>query len=61
MDRDPGKTYDQPLDVDVYEGEVVIFGPGPAGIALTANAAAETAARLTEAARRARLPSSPPA
>jgi hypothetical protein len=53
MDRDPTATYDQPLEIDTFDGEVVIFGPGAAGIALTASAAAQTAARLAEAAERA--------
>jgi hypothetical protein len=43
-------AYVQPLDVQVYEGEVVVTGPGAVDIALTASAAAETAQRLAAAA-----------
>lgn len=51
--RDPGQTYDRPLEVDVHGIEVVITGPGPNGIALTAQAAAESASRLAAAAQKA--------
>lgn len=47
---DPAKTYDEPLQVEIHGNEVVIFGPGPNGIALTARAAAISATRLAEAA-----------
>jgi hypothetical protein len=40
---------DQPLDVDPFEGEVVITGPGHVAIALTPSAAAQTAERLAAA------------
>ena len=46
-------AYDQPLEVDTQEGEVVIVGPGPAAIALTPQAAAASAERLAAAARQA--------
>ena len=51
MKPDPQDTYDQPLEVTTHGGEVVITGPGAAGIALTASAAATTAERLAKAAR----------
>ena len=53
--HDPAQTYDRPLEVDVHGVEVVITGPGPNGIALTAQAAAESAKRLATAARRAAM------
>jgi hypothetical protein len=53
MTHDPGRTYDQPLEVETYEGEVVITGPFATGYALTPQAAAQTAKRLARAARRA--------
>ena len=53
MSSDPRKAYDQPLEVDTHGGEVVIMGPGPAGISLTARAAAKSARRLADAARKA--------
>ena len=53
MRQDLADTYDEPFDVDVLDGEVVILGPGSAGIALTAAAAAESARRLAAAARNA--------
>ena len=56
-----GATYEQPLDIDIHDGEVVILGPGPLGVALTAEAAAQTARRLAEAAGRALSRPSPQA
>jgi NADPH-dependent 2,4-dienoyl-CoA reductase/sulfur reductase-like enzyme len=53
MNRDPQETYDQPLEVVTLGQDVVITGPGPAGIALTAAAAAVSAKLLAEAAREA--------
>lgn len=53
MINDPGRTYEEPLDVETYEGEVVITGPASAGFALTPEAAALTAMRLARAARQA--------
>jgi len=53
MTRDAANTYDQPLEVEAYAGEVVITGPASVGFALTAAAAAETADRLALAARHA--------
>ena len=48
------EPYAEPLAVGVIEDEVVVTGPGATGVALTADAAAETAQRLEAAARRAR-------
>lgn len=53
MGSDPGGTYDRPLEIDTHGGEVVITGPGPQSIALTAKAAAQSADRLAAAARQA--------
>ncbi|HEY1927621.1 MAG TPA: hypothetical protein VGG92_09160 [Caulobacteraceae bacterium] len=53
MTGDPGRTYDEPLDVETYEGEVVITGPAATSYALTPQAAARTATRLAQAARQA--------
>jgi len=48
-------AYDQPLSVEVYEGEVVLrTGDGPFAVSLTPDAAAKTAEGLAEAAERAR-------
>jgi len=48
-------AFDTPLDVTVVEGEVVVTAPkGAASIALTPDAAKETAERLDAAADRAR-------
>lgn len=52
MTKDPGRTYEEPLEVEIYEGEVVITGPA-GGFALTSEAAAQTAMRLAQAARQA--------
>jgi hypothetical protein len=46
-------AYEQPLEVDAHDGEVVIVGPGAAAIALTPGAAAVSAGRLAAAAKRA--------
>jgi len=47
-------AYSQPLLVDVIDGEVVIRGPeGPTGVSLTPAAAALSAQRIADAARRA--------
>ena len=46
-------AYDQPLEVDTQDGEVVIIGPGAAAIALTPGAAAVSAGRLAAAAKKA--------
>lgn len=46
--------YAEPLSVEVFDGEVVVRSTnGPLGISLTPGAAAETAARLAEAAAQA--------
>jgi hypothetical protein len=45
------KAYDQPLCVEICEGEIVIRArDGPLGISLTADAAAKTAEQLAAAA-----------
>lgn len=45
------KAYDRALEVEVYDGEVVLRAiDGPTGVSLTPRAAAETAAKLTKAA-----------
>lgn len=46
-----GDAYDQPLDIETHNGEVVITGPGATSMALTAKAAAVSADRLAQAAR----------
>jgi hypothetical protein len=46
-----GDTYDQPLNIETLNGEVVITGPGATSLALTAKAAAASADRLAQAAR----------
>ena len=51
---DTGQALSQPLLVDVIDGEVVIRAPeGPTGVSLTPAAAALTAQRIADAARRA--------
>lgn len=48
------EAYEEPLAVQVCDGEVVLSTPnGPFGVSLTASAAARTAENLAEAARRA--------
>jgi hypothetical protein len=44
------EAYAEPMRVGVVDGEVVVTGPGAVGVALTADAADETAARLRAAA-----------
>ena len=51
MTRDLQEAYREPLAVETFDDEVVITGPGPIGISMTASAAAETARRLALAAR----------
>jgi hypothetical protein len=47
-------AYDQPLSVEVFDGEVVVrAATGPMAIALTPRAAAATAEQLAQAAERA--------
>ena len=45
------EAYQEPLAVGVVDHEVVVTGPGAVGVALTPEAAAETAERLHAAAR----------
>lgn len=49
----PLTPFDEPSQVDPVDGEVTLRGPGPTGIAMTPQAARETAARLAAAAARA--------
>lgn len=50
-------AYDEPLDVEICEGEVVVTAPrGAVAVSLTVEAAAETARRLEEAVRQAAQP-----
>jgi hypothetical protein len=45
------RAYDEPLTVEVFEGEIVLrASSGPFGVSLTASAALQTAERLGEAA-----------
>ncbi len=46
------KAYDTPTNVSVVRGEVVLDGPDGVGLSMTAEAAAETGKRLSEAAER---------
>ena len=46
-------AYDQPLEIDTHEGEVVIVGPGATAVSLTPQAAAVSAERLAAAAKKA--------
>lgn len=46
-------AYDQPLEIDTHDGEVVIVGPGATAVALTPQAAAVSAERLAAAAKKA--------
>jgi len=47
-------AHDEPLVVGVVEDDIVLTGDGRVGIALTPEAAAETAERLRAAAKRVR-------
>ena len=51
------KPYSEPMTVQPIEGEVVVLGPNAVGVALTPDAAEESARRLAEAARQARTQS----
>lgn len=44
--------FDEPMRATVAEGAIVVLGPGGVGVALTPDAARESARRLTEAANR---------
>ncbi|MFC3068383.1 hypothetical protein [Phenylobacterium soli] len=54
MAIDPRVAFDEPLNVTVAEGVVVITGPDAAALALTPEAADTSAERLREAAQEAR-------
>ncbi|HEY8571966.1 hypothetical protein [Phenylobacterium sp.] len=54
------EAYPEPMTVSVIEGEVVILGPDAVSVALTPEAAEESARRLIAAARQARAPSQEP-
>lgn len=49
----PLTPFDEPSQVEPVDGEVTVNGPGPTGVALTPQAARQTAARLAAAAERA--------
>ncbi len=48
-------AFQSPMRVHVVEGEVVILGPDSTSVALTPDAAEESARRLLEAAHKARI------
>jgi len=52
-DGEPDGLYERPLDIITYKTAVVITGPGVMNLAMTAEAAEQTAALLLEAAKRA--------
>ena len=43
---DPLAPFDEPMTIEVIEGEVVFIGPGPIAFSMTLQAARETAQRL---------------
>jgi hypothetical protein len=47
---DPEDLYERPLDIATYKNAVVIKGPGVISLAMTAEAATETAILLLKAA-----------
>lgn len=55
-----GSAYEQPMTVTTVDGEVVVLGPAPLAVALTPEAAEESARRLAAAAEQARRESRPP-
>lgn len=61
MASDPKKAFDEPLNVRVAEGAVVILGPDAAALALTPEAAERSAERLRDAAQEARTTGGEPA
>lgn len=48
------RPFSEPMTAQPVEGEVVVLGPDSVGVALTPEAAEESARRLAEAARLAR-------
>jgi hypothetical protein len=50
----PDDLYDKPIDVAVYRGAVVMFGPGGVALAMSVDAAERSAELLQAAARKAR-------
>lgn len=48
------KPFSEPMTAQPVEGEVVVLGPDSVGVALTPDAAEESARRLAKAAREAR-------
>lgn len=48
------KPFSEPMTAQPVDGEVVVLGPDSVGVALTPDAAEESARRLVEAARQAR-------
>jgi hypothetical protein len=58
MTMDPyKKPFSEPMTAQAVDGEVVVLGPDSVGVALTPDAAEESARRLVEAAQRARTQS----
>lgn len=55
----PNATFQVPLDVETFHGEVVVTGPGAVSFALSPLAAARTAERLAAAARALENPALP--
>ena len=57
----PGRpAFDEPSEVVVIEGEVVVTGPDSVGVSLTPRAALETSVRLRRAAEEAMRASAAP-
>jgi hypothetical protein len=54
--RDHHDLWNEPLEVQVHEGAVIVMGPRGVAIALTTKAAGETAELLTVAAVKAKRP-----
>ncbi len=48
------EAFDEPMTVRVVEGDVVVLGPDSVAVALTPDAAEESARRLADGAREAR-------
>ena len=55
------KSYSDPSDVNIEEGQVIVEGPDGVAVTLTPDAAEETGRRLIDAASQARIPLELPA
>jgi hypothetical protein len=55
----PIDPYDDPTEAESIDGEVVLIGPGTIAASMTPKAAAETARRLRDAARKASAQTAP--